>query len=79
MDNARNDLPLHKTLHYRKLRTLLKLMCDFEQINLAAYDIFHMTAYRCFGDSLNGKNVRFNVKGSGCSPFVSNKNHQEYP
>jgi hypothetical protein len=72
MNNARKDnLPLHRTLHYRKIRRLVSLLCKAEELNKEDYDLFNMRAYSCYGDTLNGKNVIYEVAaGTNCSPFV---------
>jgi hypothetical protein len=77
------ELPLHQTLHYRRLREIVTDLCRYESINVSDYNLFNAKAYRCVGDELKGKNVRVAAAGktNNFSCFVGDNNYEviEYP
>lgn len=64
-----NDIPLHKRIHFRRVREAIREIAEYEGFNPDNYDLFKMTAYETVGENLKGKNVTYNI-GKGRSCFV---------
>jgi hypothetical protein len=65
-----NDIPLHKRIHYRKVREAITELADYEGFDINDYDLFKMTVYETTGENLKGNNVTYNVaKGRSCFVF----------
>lgn len=76
----KNKEPLHKTVHYRKLRTILSNIVKIEKnfINPNMFDDKHIICYRTSGDNLVGNNVKFtNIHKSRCC-FVGDNEYEVY-
>lgn len=56
---SHNNIPLHKTLHFRHLREIVESLCDHEKLDKTKYNMRAMRAYKCFGKDLKGKNVSY--------------------
>jgi hypothetical protein len=69
-----NDIPLHKRIHFRRVREVITEIAEYEGFNPGDYDFFKMTAYETVGENLKGKNVSYNIK-NGRSCFVYNNKY----
>lgn len=72
--NSDNSLPLHKTVHWRKFKEILKNLCNYEQINLNSYCTDNIICYTTTGDTFQGRNVNYKNKNN-YSCFVSNNTY----
>lgn len=54
-----NNLPLHKTTHWRRLRRILNSIATLENISLDNYNLEKITCYQTIGTEMQGKNVKF--------------------
>lgn len=72
-----NILPLHKTVHWRRLKEIIQLLAKLEQIDLKKFDLDHITCYRSLGIDLCGKNVQFKTKGNNAI-WVSNNHYDVF-
>lgn len=70
-----NNIPLHKRVHWRRIKQILKEISEYEKINLADYDLEHITCYETVGNNLKGKTVSSSATYKE-SIWVSN-NHYE--
>ena len=70
-----NAEPLHKRVHWRKIRKIYNSIAQHEGISLSVYNLEKIICYECLGDDLKGGNVRYNNR-SNYSPWVSD-NHYE--
>ena len=59
MTQQNNNLPLHKTVHWRRLRAILNQLCKYEELNKNDYDMEHITCYRTTGAEMQGENTLF--------------------
>jgi hypothetical protein len=64
-----NDIPLHKRIHYRKVREAITELAEYEGFRVSDYDLFKMTVYETTGENMKGKNVSYNIS-NGRSCFV---------
>lgn len=78
MVNASNgQIPLHKTLHFRRLRELFEALCNTEHIKAENYDFFNMHVYECYGSNLMGRTVTCEGLGSqGCSCWAPTEKYE---
>lgn len=53
--------PLYKRVHWRRIKTILSSIAEYEKINLNNYNINKIVCYECFGDDLKGKTVKTNI------------------
>ena len=54
-----NKPQLHKTVHWRRLKSIIRELFKKENIDINEYNIDHITCYSTFGYELKGKNVKF--------------------
>lgn len=69
-----NDIPLHKRIHFRRIRETISEIAEYEGFNPDSYDFLKMAVYETVGENLKGKNVTYNV-GNGRSCFVVNNKY----
>lgn len=75
--NKANGQPLHKVVHYRRLKELILDFVNKEpEIDINQYDLESIRAYYTTGYNLKGHNVTYNTKNGG-SPWVLD-NHYEF-
>ena len=70
--------PLHKTVHWRRLRDLIQMLCDYEHINSSNYDLQNINCRRTVGNLLHGHNVSYDMCDSGRSYFVTDNNYEVF-
>lgn len=58
-----NNIPLHKTTHWRRFRNILDDICRLEKVDLSNYNTEKITCYRTVGIELQGTNVSFVQNG----------------
>lgn len=56
-----NNLPLHKTTHWRRLRNILNSLAKLEKIDISVYNTERITCYQTIGTEMQGKNVKFHT------------------
>lgn len=62
-----NDIPLHKRIHYRRVREAIAEIAEYEGISPSNYDMERMTVYETVGENLKGNNVTYNISnGRSC-------------
>ena len=54
-----NNLPLHKTTHWRRLRNILNSLAKLEGVDLSSYNTEKILCYQTIGTEMQGKNVKF--------------------
>lgn len=74
MNQARDEQPLHKTLHFRRLRELIVALSNYEHLNIEQFNLNRMKSYRTMGINLRGKNVITGGIGTN-SCFVENNHY----
>ena len=67
--------PLHKTVHWRKMRDLLRILCEYENIDYSLYDFESINCRRTCGDLLEGSNVTCDIHDKSRSYFVDNNKY----
>ena len=76
--NTKNGQPLHKVVHYRRLKELILDFVDKEpEIDINQYDLEDIKAYYTYGHNLKGNNVTYNTKNGG-SPWVMDNFYEFY-
>jgi hypothetical protein len=70
--------PLHKTVHWRRLRDLIQMLCDYEHINCNDYDLQHIVCRKTIGSMLHGHNVSYDMCDNGRSYFVTDNNYEVF-
>jgi len=78
MQDNKTILPLHKTVHFRRLRELITEASKQANIAIDKYDMKSITCYRTNGKGLMGSNVSFRKINSGRSCFVYDNNYEVY-
>lgn len=73
--NNYNETPLHKTVHWRRLKEIISEICAYEKIDTSNYNMNKITCYRTFGDEMKGPNVKYNIRG-GTSCWVSDNKYE---
>jgi hypothetical protein len=68
-----NGLPLHKRVHFRRIREIITEIAKYENYNPEDYDMFKMTVYETVGQNLKGKNVSYNIQGGNSCWVLDNK------
>lgn len=56
-----NNLPLHKTTHWRRFRGILNTVAALEGADLSSYNLDKIVCYRTIGTEMQGKNVKFHT------------------
>ncbi len=56
-----NEVPLHKRIHYRRVREAITELAEYEGFNPSDYDLENMKVYETIGENLKGKNVKYNI------------------
>ena len=67
--------PLHKTVHWRKMRILLRMLCDYENIDYSSYDFDSINCRLTYGDLMTGTNVDCDIHDKSRSYFVSDNEY----
>lgn len=68
---------LHRRTHWRALKNTIFAIADIESKNLSSYDLANICCYSCYGNELQGKNIKFiNDKGYSC--FMEDNFYEMY-
>lgn len=78
MNNNYSQKPLHKTVHFRRLREVLHLLTEKEGVNLKDYDVNNIRCYQTYGLELKGKNVTVTNVPNSRTCFVSNNKYDMF-
>lgn len=70
--------PLHKTVHWRKMRNLLRILCEYENINYSLYDFESINCRRTYGDLLKGSNITCDIHDKNRSYFVNDNTYDVF-
>jgi hypothetical protein len=62
MKKNEKSVPLHKTVHWRRLKGVLNHICSYECIDITEYNTEKIICYRASGIELIGKNVKTTTK-----------------
>ena len=71
-------LPLHKTVHYRRLRETITLISKNCNVDLSKYNLNKIRCYRTNGNDLMGGNCSFVGISPNRSCFVHNNDYEIY-
>lgn len=71
-------LPLHETVHYRRLRETITLIAKNYNIDLSKYNLNKIRCYRTIGNDLIGSNCKFVGISPNASCFVENNCYEIY-
>ena len=75
-----NELPLHKTTHWRRLRGILNSLSSLEGVDLSTYNPEKIVCYRTIGSEMQGKNVKFhNTASRSCWVMDNHYDFYEIP
>lgn len=58
-----NNLPLHKTTHWRRFRNIVNAIFKLENVDSSRYNAEKVTCYRAVGEDMQGRNVTFKRTG----------------
>jgi len=75
MTAGNHNEPLHRRVHWRKIRTIFNYFAQHEGISTQAYNLEKIVCYECIGNELKGINVRYNTKNNE-SPWVTDNNYE---
>jgi hypothetical protein len=76
--NKANGQPLHRVVHYRRLKELILDFVGKEpEIDINQYDLEDIKAFYTYGHNLKGHNVTYNTKNGG-SPWVMDNFYEFY-
>jgi hypothetical protein len=71
------DIPLHKRVHYRRIKEIFREIGNYEGFNLNNYNLDKMTVYETVGENLKGKNVSYNIVDNN-SCWVKDNRYEIY-
>jgi len=79
-NNKYNKPVFHKTVHWRKMKAVIKAFAKYENIDINEYNLNKITCYQSLGDSFHGNNVRFsNAQNASCFVFDNRYDMFEIP
>lgn len=65
---------LSKRVHWRRIKNIYKLLGSIENIDLSKYNFSKITCYSCYGDTFQGKNVKY-YTNKGFAAFVDDNKY----
>jgi hypothetical protein len=71
------DVPLHKRVHFRRIKEIFREIGDYEGFNLSSYNLDNMKVFETVGENLKGKNVSYNIDGNS-SCWVKDNRYEIY-
>lgn len=78
MKNRNTMLPLHETVHYRRLRETITLIAKKYNVDLSKYNLNKIRCYRTNGNDLIGSNCKFVGISPNRSCFVDDNYYEIY-
>ena len=70
--------PLHKRVHWRTIRTIIRKLSKHEKINYNDYDLENINCRETLGTVLHGKNVKYDISECDRSYFVTNNTYNVF-
>ena len=78
MKNRNTMLPLHETVHYRRLRETITLIAKKYNVDLSKYNLNKIRCYRTNGNDLIGSNCKFVGISPNASCFIDDNYYEIY-